>query len=150
MLLPYTSASASPNPPLPSRTIILSPRSARTPRSQRRFKSSSHWVCSSLFATCCSLDLASAIRPKAQCDQNHHVLSATLMALALALVLLDCFFLTLDCDPNAITLNNCWCFWKMIFLHTTHEWFDLIDQLIDRAQPNRTSQLSTPALFNRS
>lgn len=72
------------------------------------------------------------------------------MSFALALVLLDGIVLLLDGDPNTITLHNRWRLRKMLFLPLMHKWLHLMNQLIDRAQANWTSQLPTPALFDRS
>jgi hypothetical protein len=71
------------------------------------------------------------------------------MAFALTLVGLDFFLLLLNRDPNAVTLEDGWGLGEMLFAHAMHQWLDLIDELIERAQPNGTLQLCTPAISDR-
>jgi hypothetical protein len=56
----------------------------------------------------------------------------------------------LNGDPNAITLKHRRCFWEMLLLHMMHEWFHLINEIINGTEPNGTSELTTPPLFDCS
>ena len=95
-------------------------------------------------------DLSSPVWPEAERHQDHDFFSAALMAFALLFVRLNGFLLVLNGDPNAITLKHHRCFWEMLLVHLMHEWFHLINELINATEPNGTSQLTAPPLFDCS
>ena len=68
-------------------------------------------------------DFPSAIGPEPHGHQDHHFLPTTLLAFTVTFVELDFCFLTLDRDPNAITLDHRGCFGEMLFPHAMHQGF---------------------------
>lgn len=66
------------------------------------------------------------------------------------LVELDSFFLRSNGNPNTVTWHNCRGFWKMLLLHTMHQWFYLVHEVINRTETDGTSELTVPSLFDGS
>src|SRR5947209_9287975 len=135
MVVPYTQAMASPNSPQPSRITACNPFSGRKPRSHNR--------CDirlpSRFALCIGhlpiqdLPFATAIGPQPKGHQQHHLLSRSLLALALAFIQLDGVRRGLHPQPNAIELDDSGDLADWFTAPLLQERLDLIDALIERA-----------------
>src|ERR1700731_277565 len=140
-------ASASPNPPLPSRTTNWSPRSIWQPRSHNRCTSTSHSVWSSLRASCQSRTsrLPSSQKPKA--TSTTIAGPTALMPLPLAGIWLDLLLLTLDSHPDPVQLDHWGNVSQRSSMHSTGQSFHLIDAFIERPQAHTPLYRGAPLVL---
>src|SRR5258708_24779586 len=87
-----------------------------------------------------------AIRPEAECHQDYHFAACALLTLPIAFIWLDLLLLTLDGDPNAIQLDHRRHVSERSCVRALGQGFNLIDPLIERAQPDTSLNHRAPAL----
>src|SRR5258708_11228811 len=89
---------------------------------------------------------AATIGPEPERHEQHRLLAGSLMTLALACVQLDGVRLSLHAQPNATELHDGRHLGEGFMPCLPKQRFDLIDALIDRAQPDTALQRGTPFL----
>jgi len=91
-------------------------------------------------------DRSCPIGPEPEGDQQHHLLALALLALALAFVWLFGPGRDLDAQPNAIKLHHGRDVADWVAVRLCEERLNLVDALIDRAQPHCAGYLEYPFL----